>query len=83
MKLRTWTVLPMLAGALALGACASDEEAGEEGAGIAEETVGEDEFGGVGVEPDDVELPEGDVGAAEILGNGIDDDGDGLIDEEA
>lgn len=87
MEIRKLLFVPALVGALALGACGEEEEAGlgegveegaviETGAGPVEEGVGAVE-GAVG------EVGEGVVGGTEILGNGIDDDGDGLVDEEA
>ena len=72
MELRKLLVIPTMMGALALGACGGEDEGlGEAEVGVEEGVVGEGVVEG------------GAVGATEILGNGIDDDGDGLIDEEA
>lgn len=82
MDIRKLLAVPFLAGALALGACGGEEEAefGEEGIGVAEEDAGL----GVGVGEDAGMMgEEGAIGGTEILGNGIDDDADGLIDEES
>ena len=88
MDSRTLVLVPMLVGALALGGCGGEEgaevgERAEEGVGVVGEGVGEVREGvgevgeGVGA------VGEGAVGTREILGNRIDDDGDGVIDEES
>jgi hypothetical protein len=83
MNFQKMLLVPVIAGSFALAACGAEEEAGlEEGVGV-EEGVGavEGDPLDAGVEPGP--LPAETGAATEILGNGIDDDGDGLIDEEA
>ena len=92
MDFRKLAVMPMLAAALAVGACAEEEDPvdtlPEPGPTPAETGVAPVVAPAVGADPVDA-LPEpgptpAETGVAttEILGNGIDDDGDGLIDEQ-
>ena len=92
MDLRKLMVVPVLAGALAVGACAEEEDPvdalPEPGPTPAETGVAPVVVPAAPVATDPVDaLPEpgptpAETGAAlEIPGNGIDDDADGLIDE--
>jgi hypothetical protein len=74
MDIRKLLVAPALAGVLALGACGGGE--------VEDEGVVEEQVVGQGVVEGAGAVEEGaTVGTAEILGNGIDDDGDGVVDE--
>lgn len=77
MDIRKLAVIPVLAAALAIGACADEEDPvdtlPEPGPTPAETGVAPV------VEP--AVAPAAPDAVAEIAGNGIDDDGDGLVDE--
>ena len=77
MKLHRWMIVPAFAGALAPGAC-GEEEAIEEGDGLLTEETVEPEVAPVGADAEVVG-----TGVTEVLGDGIDDDADGLINEES
>ena len=91
MQLRHLSVLPMLAGALTLGACAGEEEpavdpvdpAIEAGYDPVDQPAAPVATDPIDVRPEPGPTPAETGLATEILGNGIDDDEDGLIDEEA
>lgn len=86
-----WTVLSIMVGALALGACDAGEEGLDEGVGVVEEGVGE-----VGEGINEVGTEIGEVGgtvfnpALDVNNNGVldadeglgDADGDGILDRD-
>lgn len=82
MDVRKLMVVPMLGGALALGACGAEEEPVENVVVVEEPapTLAPEPVTAEPVETE-VEVEPAEGAAAEIPGNGIDDDLDGQIDE--